>query len=95
MTDTKISSTPTDDFNPDLDILITDGDVYGMTLKDAIDKLIICDSCIIFKSSEPAFIKRWGNNYERLEANLYNLMNQEFIPDAPEEYWTWFKTAQK
>ena len=88
--DVKISSRATEEFNPDLAILLTDGDVYGMTLKDAMDKLIICDDCLIFKTSEPAFIKRHGTRYERLEANLFNLMNQDFLPEAPQEYWLWF-----
>jgi len=64
-----------------------------MTLKTAIDKLIICDDCLIFKTSEPAFIERHGSRYERKEANLFNLMNQEFIPDVSDEYSLWFREA--
>lgn len=86
----EISSHPTLTFNPYLDIFV-DGDVHGMTLKVAIEKLIFCDDVLIYKDKEPAFIKRWGPNYEREEANLYELLNRDSIPDPPASYVAWFK----
>jgi len=92
---TVISSYPTDCFNPIINIAITDGDYYEMTLKECVEKLVICDDCLIFRSTLPAFIKKNGNCFEELDANLYNLMNSEHIRDAPEEYWNWFDNEMK
>ena len=85
-----ISSYPTDTFNPTLTIHITDGDYYDFTLKECIEKLVICDDCIIFRKNLDAFIAKHGNRFEMLECNLYNLLNAEHCVDAPQEYWDWF-----
>ena len=86
-----ISSHPTLKFNPYLDIVVNDGDVHGMTLKVAIEKLIFCDDTLIYKDEEPSFIKRWGPKYERKEANLYELLSHDCIPDPPASYVVWFE----
>jgi hypothetical protein len=93
-----ISSYPTDTFNPTLCIRITDGDQYNLTLKECLEKLVICDDCsIIFRKNLYTFEAKHGNRFEMLECNLYNLLNSEFIVDPPQEYWDWFhvKTKEK
>jgi len=92
-----ISSYPTDTFNPTLCIGITDGDQYNLTLKECLEKLVICDSCIIFRKDLDKFTAKHGYDFEMLECNLYNLLNAEFIADPPQEYWDWFhvKTKEK
>lgn len=90
-----ISYYATDNFNPELNIFVTDDDCYGMTLKEAVEKLIICDDCIIFKKSEPAFQRRHGTRYQRIDANLYNLLNRDMIIDAPDHWYEWMSTQHK
>ena len=85
-----ISYYPTDEFNPTLKVHITDGGDYEFTLKECCEKLLVFGSALIFKKDIDLWMEKWG--YELYgEPSLYDLLNYEFIRDAPEEYWEWFK----
>jgi hypothetical protein len=71
------------------------GDFYicEMNIKDAYDQLVIVGTCLIFQKNLKEFQKKWPVWEE--SASLYNLLNGEFIKDAPEDCWEWFKDQMK
>lgn len=97
-----VSNYPTETFNPVLCICVNSfngygKDYYDMTLKEAIDKLIIYGDLLIFKSQEERFINYWKHKTPKygLQANLYNLINHEFLHDIPTEYRDWCEKANR
>ena len=67
--------------------------ICEMSVNDAYEKLVIVGTCLIFQKDLEKFQKKWPLPEEA--ATLYNLLNYEFIKDAPKECWEWFKNEMK
>ena len=67
--------------------------ICEMSIKDAYDQLVIVGTCLIFQKDLEEFQKTWPVWEE--SASLYNLLNGDFIKDAPEDCWDWFKDQMK
>lgn len=88
-----ISALPTESFNPTLCVYLEDcGDWYNFTLKEAVEELLIYDCILVKKKNLEKVQKKYGKPYEVKNVDLYELLNHEFIQEAPAEWWAWFKT---
>jgi len=87
-----VSTYPTESFNPTFCVrLDCIGDYHDFTLKEAIEQLLIYDNLLIKKKHLEAIRKKYGESYDMpLEANLRNLLNQEMIQEAPEEWYAYY-----
>lgn len=75
-------------------VCVDGGDLYDFTLRECLEKLVICGTSLIFVKDLKKFQKKWGV-YEEQNADLYNLINYEFMQDIPEWLWVWFFKESK
>ena len=69
--------------------------VYVMTVQGCLERLVIVGCTLVFKEDLEKIHKKFGTCvYNEEEANLYNLMNYEFIEDADQDLWDYFKTVK-
>lgn len=69
--------------------------VCVMTIQECLERLVIVGCTLVFKKDLEKIHKKFGTcEYNEEEANLYNLMNYEFIEDADQDLWDYFKTVR-
>lgn len=69
--------------------------VCVMTIQECLERLVIVGCTLVFKKDLEKIHKKFGTCvYNEEEANLYNLMNYEFIEDADQDLWNYFKTVR-
>jgi len=67
---------------------------FEYTLRECLEKLVICGTSLIRNKDLKKLQKKWGV-YEVEHADLYNLINYEFMQDIPEWLWDWFSKESK
>jgi hypothetical protein len=70
--------------------------VVVTTPKELLENYTIVECCLVRNCDLEKFHKKHGTcGFNEEQANLYNLMNSEFLAEADEDLWDYYKSVRE